>query len=224
MEIIVRQARDEDFQELVRVDFQTWARRNLEYSTRRVRSVLNIFPQGFICATLDGEMAGSFITMKKKYDINHPVATWVEASAGGLITNHDPEGNALYGVALGVPPQYRGLGIGKKIVERVKRLVEELDLELLAIGARIPFYHKYPDIDVHEYVSKRNENGDRFEPELRFYERCGLAVGTILSESMTGAWADQESRNYGVQMYWINPYFHKSLTDSFSTNMFSEKN
>jgi GNAT superfamily N-acetyltransferase len=225
MELNVQQAREEDFEELVRVDSETWSsfppevikkkvssevtavKARSEVSAKKIRSQLKIFPEGYFCAFINGEMAGSFATMKKNYDINYPVTTWVEATAEGLITNHEPNGNALYGVSLGVPPQYRGLGVGKKLVERAKQLVVESNLELLVLGARIPFYYKYEDMIVTEYVNKRKENGDRFEPELRFYERCGLSVGKILPEHMTGKWADHESKNYGVQMYWMNPSY-----------------
>ena len=53
-------------------------------------------------------------------------------------------------------------------------------------------------MDVREYVGKRNENGERFDPELRFYERCGVKIDKVLPESMTGFYADPESLNYCV--------------------------
>jgi hypothetical protein len=30
-------------------------------------------------------------------------------------------------------------------------------------------------------------------------------VGEILPEYMSGDWADPESLNYGVKVYWLNP-------------------
>lgn len=209
MNITVQQANEEELDELLRVDRESWSE-ELAGSDEMIRSTLKIFPEGYICAYVDGVMAGTMTTMILNFDLDHTISTWEEVTSGGLITNHNPKGNVLYGVSLGVSYKHRGLNVGSKIIERVKQLAMDLDLEFLALGARIPFYHKHPDLDVQDYVNKRAENGERFDPELRFYERCGLKVHRILPDYMSGDWADPESKNYGVLMYWLNPHYSKS--------------
>lgn len=90
-------------------------------------------------------------------------------------------------------------------VEPAKEFAVERGLPYLVLGARIPFYHQHADLDVEGYVRKRNENGERFDPELRFYERCELTVEKILRGNMSGTWADPESLEYGVLMVWRIP-------------------
>ena len=75
---------------------------------------LDIFPEGQLVA-LDGEkVVGGTTTMRYNYDIDHPYHhTFSETVAGGWLTNHDPNGEWLYGIDVSVHPDYRGQGIAK---------------------------------------------------------------------------------------------------------------
>jgi hypothetical protein len=91
-------------------------------------------------------------------------------------------------------------------VERAKQLTVELNKEFLALGARVPQYHTYPNIDIEQYLRMRRKDGAHSDPELRFYEKCDLIIHKPLPEYMSGDMSDPESLNYGVLMYWRNPY------------------
>ncbi len=110
MDIIVQQASNVEFEfeELLRVDLEAWGE-DLIGGEHLIRSPLKIFPEGYFVASVDGTPAGSFTTMMISYDLDNPVATWEEVSSDGWFTNHDPIGNALYGVSLGVSARYQGL-------------------------------------------------------------------------------------------------------------------
>lgn len=66
-------------------------------------------------------------TMILNFDLDLTISTWEEVTSGGLITNHNPKGNVLYGVSLGVSYKHRGLNVGSKIIERVKDLIPSFD-------------------------------------------------------------------------------------------------
>jgi GNAT superfamily N-acetyltransferase len=202
--IIIRQFLESDFSELVKVDFRVW-NRSLEFSAKKFKSITSIFPEGLFCAFVNGNLAGSITTMIRSYDLEHPIARWEEVSSTGMITDHDPKGNALYGISLGVSDEFRGLGVGARLIERTKQFVVERNLEYLALGSRIPFFHKYPNMNVQDFLNAKDDEGNRLDPEIRFYERCGLSVVEILPEYMSGKFADPESKNYGVLMCWMNP-------------------
>ena len=201
--LVIKQGSKKEIKEMLRVESESWPE-EIQFKEEHFKSHLKIFPKGFFCAYVNGTMAGTCISSILNYDLNNPIPSWEEASADGFITNHNPNGNALYVVSLGVSKDFRGLKIGSRLIEKQKELTKELGLDFLVLGARIPFYHKYTSIDVEEYIEKRNENGERFEPELRFYERAGLKLLKIMPNYMT-SWDDRESRNYGVILVWENP-------------------
>lgn len=210
IEVIIRQGSEKEIEDILRVEKESWPE-EISFEKKHFKSHLKIFPRGFFCAYVDGVMAGTCISSILDYNLNNPIPSWEEAAADGFITNHNPGGNALYVVSLGVSKKFRGMKIGSKLIERQKQLTKEFNLEFLVLGARIPFFHKYPDLSVEEYVEKRNENGERLEPELRFYERAGLKFIKTMPNYMT-TWNDKESRNYGAIMVWENDKSNLSNT------------
>ncbi len=202
MDLTIRSATSEDYDDLLRVEIETWSEELV--SADAIRAILDVFADGYFCAFVDGEMAGSFGTILITHDIGQPIHSWDHMTAGGTFITHDPGGNVMYGAAASVSGRFQGLGVGTQLIEYAKGYVADHDLDGFVGGSRIPLYHQHSEMPVEAYIDKRNDDGSRFDPELRFYERC-LTIGAILPEYMSGAWADPESLNYGVQVYWINP-------------------
>jgi GNAT superfamily N-acetyltransferase len=202
MELTIRSATPQDYDDLLRVEIETWTEDLV--SADAIRAGLNAFADGYFCAFVDGELAGSLATMLITHDLRKPIGTWGQMTADGTYATHDPGGNVMYGAAASVSERFQGLGIGTRLIEHAKRFVVEHDLDGFVGGSRIPLYHLHSEMPVEAYVDRRNDDGSRFDPELRFYERC-LTIGEVLPEYMSGDWADPESLNYGVQVYWANP-------------------
>lgn len=76
------------------------------------------------------------------FDSNQPDHTWDEITDSGYIRNHNPSGNTLYVVDIGVRPIYRKLGLGKWLMFSMYGIVVHLRLERLLGGGRMPGYHK----------------------------------------------------------------------------------
>jgi predicted N-acetyltransferase YhbS len=160
MSVSIRSARPDDFDEILRVEVETWSEELV--SPAAIRNAMGVFPQGYFCACPDGRVAGAFTTILISYDL--PIATWHEITAGGSFATHDPSGNALFGAALSVSREFRGLRIGTCLVERAKQFVIEKRLDFLVLGSRIPRDLKYPGLDVLDYVHLLNAQGERLDP------------------------------------------------------------
>lgn len=202
MELTIRSATQDDYDELLRVEIETWSEELV--SGDAIQAGLYTFADGYFCAFADGKLAGSLATILISQDIREPIHTWGQMTADGTLTTHDPDGNVMFGAAASVSESFQGLGIGTRLIEHAKSYIVEHDLDGFVGASRIPLYHQHSEIPVEAYVEKRNDDGDRFDPELRFYERC-LTLGEIIPEYMSGEWADPESLNYGVMVYWRNP-------------------
>jgi hypothetical protein len=74
---------------------------------------VTLFPQGALCNEVDGEIAGSMTGLLVEIDPQHPEHSWEEITDNGYIRNHNPKGNTLYVVDIGVRPAFRKLGLGK---------------------------------------------------------------------------------------------------------------
>ncbi len=199
MEIIVRHAKIDELEEVVRVEEETWPL-EIRASREKFKSRMNFFPQGFFGAYVNGKMVAVSTAQIIRYP-NKDLTSWERITDNGLIANsHTREGNALYIVSLGVSRNYQGQGLGSKLLEAQKNLARELGLQYLVLGARIPGYHKYSHLPIDEYLALRKAGtSEPLDPEIRFYERSGLEIAQIIPNYMED---DPESRNYGAVMIW----------------------
>jgi len=164
------------------------------------------FPDGFITAFVDGKGAGNLKSFRINLDLHQDIASWRDITSGGTGSGHDPSGTTLYVSSLGVSPKYRGARLGQTLVDHAKDLAIDMGCRQIALGCRVPEYHKHADIPIGDYIRMRREDGQLFDPELRFYSRCGLTFIRPLPEYMSGKDEDPESLNYGVLSVWRNPF------------------
>ena len=77
-----------------------------------LESHIDILPQGQLCIEIDGKIIGSasslIISLKTEY-MDHD---WYSITGGGLFTNHDYNGDSLYGTDLSVHPEFQRKHIG----------------------------------------------------------------------------------------------------------------
>lgn len=191
------------FDELTEVEKNAWPPQ-LQASREKFIARFETFPEGFFVARVAGRIKG-FTTSQ----INHcpsEFLTWDEITDRGFIKKtHNPTGNALYVVSLGVTKDMQGKGLGSLLLEAQKQLAMKLGLRYLFLGARIPGYDKYcktnGETSIEDYLKIKNENSESIDPEVRFYERKGLKIVKIVPNFEP----DPESRNYGVVMVWETP-------------------
>ena len=71
--------------------------------------------------------------------------TFMEVCDDGMIRNHDPDGEYLYGIDIAVNPEYRGQKLARRLYDASKLVVTRLNLKGMIIGGRIPGYHNHAD-------------------------------------------------------------------------------
>lgn len=163
-----------------------------------------IFPEGFLMINdPSGEIVGVSTSEIIDYDPKSPPVSWENTTDNGWTRGtHNPKGNALYLVSVGARS---GMGVGTRLVEEQITLAKKLNLSYLVLGSRIPGYHKYhiehPRTTIKEYIDMKKDEKDPFDPEIRFYSRCGLKVVKVVPNYMED---DPESENYGTVMVWEN--------------------
>jgi len=87
-----------------------------------------LFPEGQFCVT-DGErVVGMTSTIRYDFDFAHPEHTFAEIIAGGWLSTHQPDGRWLYGMDIGVDPEYRGRGIARMLYAARQDTVRALGL------------------------------------------------------------------------------------------------
>lgn len=165
---------------------------------------LKTYPEGLLCAEVDGVLQGIATAVRVNYDLSHPIPTWAEATDGGWLAGvYQSNGNAHYGVDLTVSPKAPPEAT-PFLLDQVKELVRKTGTEFVVLGARIPFYdsycRKHGEVPVEQYVYGRSSTGRILDPEIAFYLRNGAKIRCILPDHFP----DPPSRNYGVLMVWMN--------------------
>jgi GNAT superfamily N-acetyltransferase len=148
------------------------------------RKHLKVFPDGQMVALLNvhgkAKVVGATSTLRTNFNFDDIQHTFLQAIAGGWLTNHLPHGEWLYGADMGVHPDYRGLKIGSRFYETRRQLVKRLKLRGEIAGAMLPGYcEQRKRLSIEEYVRKV-VSGDLKDPTLSFQLKNGFKVRGIL--------------------------------------------
>lgn len=202
---IIRQYTETDFNELIAIQqasFPPPFPSELWWNKNQLKNHVTLFPEGAICAEINGTIVGSMTGLIVQFNPDSPNHTWEEVTDSGYITNHNPKGNTLYIVDICVSPSYRKLGVGKWLMQSMYEIVVSQGLERLLGGGRLPGYQKVSDkLSVEEYV-QAVLNGELRDPVMTFLLRCGRTPLVPVPNYLD----DEESCHYGMLMEWKNPF------------------
>ncbi|MGB5528420.1 MAG: bifunctional GNAT family N-acetyltransferase/carbon-nitrogen hydrolase family protein [Ignavibacteriaceae bacterium] len=203
LQMIVRPLEIEDYDQLLELQLKcfpgmkTWSREQVE-------SQLKHFQPGQLCIEYKGKLIGSSSSLIIEFDEYADSHSWSDISAGGMITNHDEEGDTLYGIEIMVDPEYRSMKIGRRLYEARKELAKNLNLKRIIIGGRVPNYAKHADkLTVHQYVEKVMSK-KLYDPVLTFQIANGFVLKRIITDYLK---SDDESRGYAILLEWVNLYY-----------------
>jgi GNAT superfamily N-acetyltransferase len=202
-EIVVRNTKPEDFSGIIEMTKEVYAE-SIPWNATQLASHLNVFPEGqFVAVETETQrvvgMAASLIVLWNDYDMQ---ASWRDFTDHGMFTNHDPaQGRTLYGAEVMVRPSMQGRGVGKKLYEARRELVQRLGLLRIRAGARLRGYHLYADqMNEEEYVIKVIK-GELRDPTLSFQLKRGFHVIAVVSNYLRH---DPESLGHAAVIEWIN--------------------
>lgn len=170
-----------------------------------------VFPEGeFVALAADApdgapladeRVVGLGSGFRLDFDFDHPDHAFHDVIAGGSYAHHDPNGAWYYGADISVHPEYRGLGIGRRLYRARQELVRRLGMRGIVAGGALPGYPQHRDrLSVEAYVDEVVA-GKLSDPTLSFqlangFEVRGLIRGYI-EDAYTGNWA--------TLIVWDNP-------------------
>ncbi len=196
----VRQLRPEDYDAIVAMQARcfpgmtTWSREQVESQIRH-------FPEGQIGVEYEGKLVASSCSLIVDYDLCSDWHDWKAVADGGYITNHDPDGDVLYGIEIMVDPDYRGMRLARRLYTERKKLARERNLEAIVIGGRIPGYAAQKDkMTAHEYVKKVADK-TLYDPVLTTQLANGFQLKQLIPDYLP---TDEDSAGWATHMEWVN--------------------
>jgi ribosomal protein S18 acetylase RimI-like enzyme len=207
-EAIVRNTLPEDIPKIVdlqKESFPYLARYGNIWHPEELESHVRIFPQGqFVAVEPDGTVVGSASSLIVTLNPEYAEHTWIGITANGMFTNHNHNGDSLYGADISTHPKFRHEGIGKMLYNARKELVIRLNLRRMIGGGRLFNYCEYADkISALEYAY-RVIKGELRDPVLSFELDNEFKFIKILPNYLN----DTRSLNYASFIEWLNPKYH----------------
>jgi ribosomal protein S18 acetylase RimI-like enzyme len=205
--LIIRNTRLDDIEKIVKLQqdsFPILARYDNIWHPEELKSHLQIFPLGqFVVVEEDGEVVGSASTLIVTLNPEYAEHTWKGITSDGMFTDHNPNGDSLYGADISTHPKFRHEGIGSMLYGARKELVLRLGLRRMISGGRLFNYQDYADkMSAFEYANKVI-NGELHDPVLSFELDNGFKFIKVIPEYLD----DIRSQNYASFIEWLNPHF-----------------
>lgn len=178
-----------------------------QFTAEHFLSHIRLFPEGQFMAIdretgrVVGTTAG-FLTCYDHIDQEHfQHHKFIDAIAGGWLTNHNPRGNYYYGVDMCVHPDYRGRGIARRLHDARKALCRRLNLKGQVIGGMIPGFADYKQVmTAHEYV-RYVQAGLLYDSTLTTQLRNGFVLRGMLQNYLN----DPPTDGWSTLLEWRNP-------------------
>ncbi|MDQ6723685.1 MAG: GNAT family N-acetyltransferase [Thermoproteota archaeon] len=176
---------------------------SLTWSSSSLRNHIRLFPQGQLYAEFEGRLIGScsslIVSLKSDYE-DH---TWSDITEVGSFSNHNPNGDSLYGADISVHPDFRHRGIATMLYNSRRNLAIKLNLRRIIAGGRLFDYCKYANLMSADEYAKKVANGELKDPVLSFQLKNGFKVIKILPNYLY----DKRSLNYASFVEWLNPNY-----------------
>ncbi|MEZ4320395.1 MAG: carbon-nitrogen hydrolase family protein [Myxococcota bacterium] len=173
----------------------------LPWKYEHLRSQLNEWPESQLGLFLDGRLVASSAHLIVDSEEYTAWSDWKALADGGLIRNHDPEGDTLYGIEIQVHPDVRGMKLSRRLYDARKDICRDRNLRCMRIGGRIPGYgarrHEMSAEDyVKAVVAKR-----LFDPVLTAHLANGFQLQEVIPDYLP---SDEDSAGYATYLEWPN--------------------
>jgi len=158
------------------------------------RHHVHLFPEGqFVC--LDGDkVVGATTAIRYDFDFEHPGHEFCEILDGGWLNTHQPDGQWLYGIDVGVNPGWRRKGIGRALYAARHATVRALGLKGQVTAGMMSGYGAVAEQMTGEEYYAELLSGKRTDPTLT----SQLAVGFELRALLPHYLHDPVCGDYGV--------------------------
>ncbi len=203
IKISIRRWKKSDFSAII--ECQKLAYQDIQaldiYDEHKLETQLRAFPEGQFVALVDEKIVGYASSLIVELDDSDNKRYFYDDITGNMSFNtHDPSGDTLYAADIAVNPEYRNLGISKKLYQRRKKLLSKFNLRRMVAYGRIPQYHEVAgQMTPEEYVEEvRKEK--RKDSSLSAHLRAGYSVKAVLLDF----YRDQSGLNYSTFLEYLN--------------------
>ena len=131
--------------ELQKESFPSMLEEGSVWGEKHLRSHIEIFPEGQFCVEFRNKIIGSSSSLIVRLPSEYAVHTFSQVSGNSLFTNHDPDGDSLYGADISIHPDFRRLGIATLLYKARKDLAIKYNLRRIIAGGRLINYCNYAD-------------------------------------------------------------------------------
>jgi len=194
--LVVQNTRPEhaaQLEELQRVVFPTLAKEELILRQHYLRH-LEIFPEGQFVITDQDRVIGMTTTMRSTFNLANHQHTFKETFAGGWMTNHEPDGDWLYGLDIGVHPDYRGQGLARLLYRARHEVARQLGLKgQITVGMMSGYGWVSESLSGEQYYAELIAS-ERTDPTITPQMKIGFEPIALIPNYLS----DPVCGNYGV--------------------------
>jgi predicted amidohydrolase/ribosomal protein S18 acetylase RimI-like enzyme len=199
----VRQLLLSDYEDIVALQKESFPDMVI-WTNDQLSSQIAVFPEGQLGVEFEGQLIGTCSSLIIDIDEYSDSHSWNKISDNGYITNHDDEGDTLYGIEIMVAPEFRSMRVGRRLYDARKELAKQRNLKRIVIGGRIPNYHKVADeMSVYDYVEAVIHKR-LYDPVLTFQISNGFTLKRIITNYLDD---DSESKGYALLLEWPNLHY-----------------
>jgi GNAT superfamily N-acetyltransferase len=194
--IVIRHMQGSDamqLEELQKIVFPTLAEDELIRADHYLRH-LEVFPEGQFVITDAGRVIGMTTTMRTDFDFLNYHHTFKETIGGGWLTNHNPEGEWLYGLDMGLLPDYRGKGLARILYRARHEIARSLGLNGQLTVGMMSGYGAVSKEMTGEIYYEQLIQGKRIDPTLTPQMKIGFEPIVLMPNHLN----DPVCGNYGI--------------------------
>jgi len=192
-----RESHAEGLEQLQKIVFPTLSGSEL-LKADHYRRHIQVFAEGQFVITDADKVIGMTTTMRTNFDFQNVHHSFSEIMGGGWMTNHDPEGEWMYGLDLGIHPDYRGRKLARELYVARQETAKMLGLRGQLIVGMLNGYGAVIDrMTADDYYHELLE-GKRTDPTITPQIKIGFQPLDLIA----GYVNDTACGNYGVLMKW----------------------
>ncbi len=155
---------------------------------------LEVFPQGQMVLMDGDEVIG--MTSSIRYHLSLEDHTFLGVSDNLWFNTHEPQGDWLYGMDMGVHPRYRGQGLARQLYRARQEICRSLGLKgQVIVGMPIGYVDYAREMSLDEYYEHLIE-GSIYDPTVSTQMRMGAEPKRLIHNYLD----DPNCGNAGVLM------------------------